>query len=360
MADICFDASVLEGGGFDRRAVTSVERFINAHRQLDDRSYWGLRIFVNANLFLWHVDAFLGDADPVLDFCRVFDGASELLNAARHSGVCAHSCPLSNPLPEATDHAVGPVFGDTYALLTDKEYFDVSHQTLVERLTKNNIDPLDLFADATVVDAGCGSGKYSLAMARLGAAKVFGYDISNGAIDVARQQAKKVPYGDRMEYALGSVERLPAPSGKADIAWCNSVLHLTDDPDRAVGELARVVRPRGHVFVYVNGRFGLFELLVRALFSASHDIPRDLFQHLLSATGLRHGRIAWLVSTIYAPYRFIPKAHVESLFAKHGLTVSHFLRRGLPSDSSEQVASGLPYGDVKYGEGKLTYLLIKS
>jgi SAM-dependent methyltransferase len=56
-------------------------------------------------------------------------------------------------------------------------------------------------------------------------------------------------------------EALPLASGSADAAWLSTVVHQFDDPDAALAELARVLRPGGRVLVrnYLadQGRIGL-------------------------------------------------------------------------------------------------------
>lgn len=349
----------LDTNAFDPRAIEAAEKFVETSRRLGDRSFWPLRIFTNAELFLWHLDAFDRPDDPVPLFVEAFDRARHFLENAAGSRLTAAAFPPRNPDDADPDEATGPIFGDIYSPITDEEYFGEALRTLESRLTLNGIDPHVLFKDKRVVDAGCGAGKYGAAMVRFGAAHVTGVDITVGGLEKARRQSSKFPEGARMEFRQGSVTDLPVEDGVADLAWCNSVLHLVDDPLKGLKELNRVLKPGGKAFIYVNGSFGLLEILVRALYAANQDLPRSLFQHALAATGMNPGRVAWVVGFTFANYRFMPRAWVEEMIAEAGFEVVTKLERGLPIDQCEAVAAGAPYASVKYGEAKLNYLMSK-
>jgi ubiquinone/menaquinone biosynthesis C-methylase UbiE len=97
-------------------------------------------------------------------------------------------------------------------------------------------------AGMRVVDVGCGPGGLaSELVARTGAANV-------AAIDPAPQFAaacrERHPGADVRE---GVAEELPWPDGSFDAALSSLVIGFMRDPDRGVGEMARVTRPGGVV-----------------------------------------------------------------------------------------------------------------
>lgn len=346
----------VDPGDFDPSAVAAASRFVQAAQALQDRSSWPLKIFTNANLFLWHLDAFARADHPVPLFVDVFERASQLLEEARRQSLGSRFPPVEQDGGDP-DALTGPIFGEIYTPISDGEFFGEAQETLRLRLERNGISPEALFGGKTVLDAGCGIGKYSAAMLRFGAEKVIGADIALDAISKARDQAKKHGLDDRLEFRIGSITSIPVPDRSVDVAWANSVLHLVNDPGHGLAELARVLKPGGTAFVYVNGRFGLLELLVRALYAANQGIPRGIFQHTLSLTGMKPGRVAWIVGFTFANYRFYQRADFEQWIAKNGFTITKRLTRGIDTDQMEQVAAGLPYGEIKFGEAKLNYLL---
>lgn len=106
--------------------------------------------------------------------------------------------------------------------------------------------PSDL-SGATVVDAGCGSGRYMLHALRRGAARVLGVDISPEMLAVARRALDADAYGGRASLAEGDLAALPIADALADITVSGLVVGHVTSLDRALAELARVTRPGGLV-----------------------------------------------------------------------------------------------------------------
>ncbi len=343
-------------------AIDAAERSTLVWQALTDRSFWPLKMFVGVNLWLWHLDAFAKDEDPVPLFVDAFDRSTKLLETARDSGVCGgYFPPLSHSglTDENFEARVSGLFSDVWVQMTDDIYFDQTYAFTKERFEKNGINPEELFCGKIVVDGGCGSGKFSAAIAKFGAQKVIGIDIGEKGLVFAREQAKKVPYGDRLEYRNGSLLEIPLHDASVDMVWSNGVIHHTLNYEKCIEEFARVLKPGGTLFLYVNGRFGLFELLQDTLRKNMADVPSQLMQHFLILLGNDSGRVYWLMDCLYSPYEWKSKSEVVALLAKHGFTDIQQLTRGVAIDQIEQVTIGLPYADVKYGEAQLKFLARK-
>ena len=121
-------------------------------------------------------------------------------------------------------------------------------------------------------------------------------------------------------------------------------------------ELARVIRRGGTLFYYVNGRFGLFEILLGALRGLMSGVPEGFVRHWLQAMSVPAGRIAWVIACLFAPYEFVPQRRVEEMLHDAGFKRLRQLERGIDIDHSEKIARGEPYARLKYGEGQLRYL----
>jgi SAM-dependent methyltransferase len=99
------------------------------------------------------------------------------------------------------------------------------------------------------LDTGCGTGELSrAALARGGAAAVVGVDRSDGFLTVAARRAGGDP---RLAWQQGDAQNLPFPDGAFDVAVAGLVLNFVPDRRRMVSEMARVVRRRGTVALYV-------------------------------------------------------------------------------------------------------------
>lgn len=104
-----------------------------------------------------------------------------------------------------------------------------------------------------VLDAGCGTGIFSVIFARNGAGRVVGIDISPGSLETARGLKEKFNLAN-VSFERQDMLQLPFADGTFDIVWAWGTVHHTTDPLRAISELARVLRPGGSIFLAVYKR----------------------------------------------------------------------------------------------------------
>ncbi len=103
---------------------------------------------------------------------------------------------------------------------------------------------------ATVLDAGCGMGRYLRVAAELGAEHVVGVDLSR-AVEAARDLSSEFP---QVQVAQADLFRTPFASGTFDQIYSLGVLDHTPDPRRAFLELARLLKPGGRIAIWVYHR----------------------------------------------------------------------------------------------------------
>ncbi|MEU8762400.1 class I SAM-dependent methyltransferase [Streptomyces sp. NPDC048659] len=101
---------------------------------------------------------------------------------------------------------------------------------------------LDGLPPGTALDAACGTGRQSAALAARGH-RVIGVDQSDRMLARARE---RVPGGT---FRTGHLEALPLDEDSVDVAVCSLALTHLPDLTAGVAELARVVRPGGRILV---------------------------------------------------------------------------------------------------------------
>ena len=98
-----------------------------------------------------------------------------------------------------------------------------------------------------VLDIGCGLGGKTVAYAEAGA-RVIGVDLSEKNIsqcfDFARTQRVEAAF------VAGDAERLPFAAGTFDLVIANDSLEHFGNPEGALAELARVLRPGGSIILF--------------------------------------------------------------------------------------------------------------
>ena len=175
------------------RARKAADALARASAALDDPAFWGLKACIGVNLFYWHLDAFETGDDPVLAFIDLCRDAAAILDDSQGGAAGTRVQLQAEQTGErGISTELGALYSTLYSDMTDVEYFQESRQALAGRLTANDIDPRELFGGRIVLDAGCGGGKFTQAIAYFGASRVIGIDIGEGNIAFAREQAKKM------------------------------------------------------------------------------------------------------------------------------------------------------------------------
>jgi len=103
----------------------------------------------------------------------------------------------------------------------------------------------------TLVDIGCGPGHLITAIAKsLPNLRIVGVDISEEMLKVARNSLASSVLDKRIEYRQGDVQKLPFEDNAIDFAVSTLSLHHWPDPDIALQEIYRVLRPEGQFLIF--------------------------------------------------------------------------------------------------------------
>ena len=81
----------------------------------------------------------------------------------------------------------------------------------------------------SVLDVGCGSGRFSVALALAGARRVLGIDVASSMIDLANEAAGQMRVADRCEFVVASFLEFQ-PSERFEIVVATGYLDYLDDP----------------------------------------------------------------------------------------------------------------------------------
>ncbi len=107
--------------------------------------------------------------------------------------------------------------------------------------------------EGRLLDAGCGSGKYAIAL-RMRGFDVVGVDVSLDALRIARERGS----GRKIDIPLlaANVYQLPFQDGSFDVVWCYGVLQhlLLNERELTVREFWRVLSHDGMLFLEVFGK----------------------------------------------------------------------------------------------------------
>jgi 2-polyprenyl-3-methyl-5-hydroxy-6-metoxy-1,4-benzoquinol methylase len=121
---------------------------------------------------------------------------------------------------------------------------------LVDELCADVRLPPEWFRDKLVLDAGCGSGRWSYALASMGA-RVVAVDLTDSGVETTREALAPFP-GCAVYQA--SIFDLPFEPETFDFVVSWGVLHHTPDTRAAFNRLVPLVRPGGTLYIMVYER----------------------------------------------------------------------------------------------------------
>jgi len=135
----------------------------------------------------------------------------------------------------------------------------------------------------SVLDAGCGTGIFSIIFAKNGSTKVIGIDISEGSLETARKLKNKFGIHNA-EFIKQDMLELPFPDESFDIVWAWGTVHHTTDPFKAITELIRVLRKNGSLLlaVYTRTRLTFIHEIIRKTLVRTPKISWKLISKILA------------------------------------------------------------------------------
>lgn len=115
-----------------------------------------------------------------------------------------------------------------------------------------------------VADLGAGEGTLSQLLAQR-AKQVIAVDLSQNMVEFGQEIAKENGLGN-LEFRLGDIESIPIDSGAVDLAIFSQALHHAEDPNRALLEAYRILKPGGQLLVLD---------LAKHTFTKAHELYSD-------------------------------------------------------------------------------------
>ncbi len=115
----------------------------------------------------------------------------------------------------------------------------------IERTTRAALAHMALRRDETVLDVGCGTGALlARANTLVPGERLSGVDLSPAMLDRARAQLPSA-----VGLSVADATALPFDDGVFDVAASCNVFHYIPQPQAALAEMVRVVRPGGRLVV---------------------------------------------------------------------------------------------------------------
>ena len=192
-----------------------------------------------------------------------------------------------------------------------------------------------------VLDAGCGTGIFSIIFARNGAAEVIGLDISPGSLTTARHLKDNFKL-DNVHFQQADMLQLPFPNQSFDIVWAWGTVHHTLNPWQAMEELLRVLKPGGSILlaIYTKTKITFLHEIIRKTLIKT---PRKTWPPLAKIMAFFLGPVVAIfkkreksrqgekLEELILDWYFVPIRHhyypreIKDFLEQKGLTIEKFL-----------------------------------
>lgn len=164
-------------------------------------------------------------------------------------------------------------------------------------------------AGAKVLDCGAGTGELSLA-ASDNADSVLCTDMSKNMLKQAQRKARALG-ADNIEFAARNIFDLQDPDDTYDVVIAGNVLHLLTNPQGAVKEMYRVLKPGGKLllptFTNKNSARLLIGIYKKLGFDPAANYSPSEYKKMLEDCGLGRVRTKLIKGLVPCCYAVIEK-----------------------------------------------------
>lgn len=159
----------------------------------------------------------------------------------------------------------------------DKEYESPFFKEIYDKITWRCIEPY-LPQSGVVLDAGGGTGKWSIPIAKKGL-NVVAFDISQDMLNVASTKAKEQRLEKNISFRQGDICSMPFADNTFDFALAEGdPISYCSKPDLAVKELGRVLKPNCYVSAGVDSLYAILRRMLNQPevdYDKFHRVHRD-------------------------------------------------------------------------------------
>ena len=179
---------------------------------------------------------------------------------------------------------------------------------------RNRIEAIDFHNNNNVLDAACGCGQYSIALAEKNQF-VTGLDINPGYIEISQHISSKFNLKNT-HFLVGNLHNMPFANESFDAIFCYSALMYTRE-DRVISELARVLQPGGNLYICSDGSgWPIYKIVVEGF-------RNKRFFSIIGSLRIILNTLIYNVLLSTSTYRrtFLPRKYLTDYFNKNNLKI---------------------------------------
>lgn len=138
----------------------------------------------------------------------------------------------------------------------DDDYYNPISLWLYDKAISDMLRFMEIDKGKTILDAGCGPGVHSIRAANAGM-RVCAIDISGAMLKHAKKRAEVAGVSDKIEFHQKDLTNLDFPDESFDYVFSWGVIIHIPEAEKALDELARIIKPGGKLALYLTNKTAL-------------------------------------------------------------------------------------------------------
>lgn len=232
-----------------------------------------------------------------------------------------------------------------------------SYQTLLGYFERADFDPNEL-KNKKILDMGCGSGRFTIALSRLTDQIVTGIDLGDKGLDIGNRLAVEMNIKN-IKFIKSDILQTNFDDEYFDFIFCKGVLHHTVNFESGVKELLRILKKGGKAYIYLYGSGGYFWYSRKKMREVFKFIPLEYTNTVLKLIGMPQQR------TIFSDSWYVPiENHItEDVFEKilnnHDVESYKRITKSRGIELEQLALTGNDEYKELWGNGELRYIINK-
>ena len=225
---------------------------------------------------------------------------------------------------------------------------------VIERFSDFKSYNKSFFKNKKIIDVGCGGGRYTNALALLGARNVTGVDFGEGLLKIAKKNYKN----KKIRFVKQNVLNLKFKSNTFDVVFCNGVLHHTKNLYKGIKEVYRICKPNGYIFLYLFAQGGIFWNARKEMNKLMKLIPQDYSQKILDLIGMPSNRHIFMDNWYVPIEKHTKHKKIYNILKSLGSVHIEKMKKGRKTDLEYGLKKFKNSEDI-WGEGEIRILIKK-
>ncbi|MBT4646117.1 MAG: class I SAM-dependent methyltransferase [Pelagibacteraceae bacterium] len=199
------------------------------------------------------------------------------------------------------------------------------------------------FKNKIILDAGTGAGRHAVLISKLGVKKIIAVDHK-----ISINQNLKLKYPKNIYFREADVQNLQFKTSEFDFINCYGVLHHTNNIEKGLKELLRVLKKGGYLYLYIYGSGGVYWNSRKKMNKLFQSIPQYYTKNVLKIINMPINRFVF-EDCWYAPIeKYTSQKKLEEILRRLKVQSFKKLRDKVVEENK-----------FIWGDGELKYLITK-